>query len=243
MKLFVLLLAAAALRCGSEDDDARGEPLVCDTPPLEIFEQRIEPLLADDNPKSCNQCHLSGVDFSSFVRDTPCETMACLVEGGLVALDAPEESKILGWIRRAEPDSALITEDVIQAEHDGFLEWIEASARCPDACGNRTCGSPSTELACEIETEPEELPEAPEPDCADSSLEELFQNDVFAWRGRCFPCHFDNQPAMRPEAPRWIRTQGSPGFTHDSALPVLRPLLLAIDYYPRALFYGDDSVS
>src|SRR5687768_16325048 len=70
----------------------------CTEAASELYRQRIEPILTSDEPSSCNQCHLSGVDLSLFVRDTPCETMACLIERDLVNLEAPEDSTVLSSI-------------------------------------------------------------------------------------------------------------------------------------------------
>lgn len=183
----------------------------CRSPPSDVYHARIEPLLTDENPKTCNQCHLSGVDLSVFVRPTPCETMACLVQDGLVNPDAPEQSKILSWILRASPDSALITKAVIQAEYDGFLQWIEASASCPSACADVTCGPAQAAQKCEIVAVPSGAP--PElggaSDCTDATLEELFYDEVYAWRARCFPCHVSDQLKAAPDAPRWLRVEGN----------------------------------
>lgn len=183
----------------------------CDAEPTETYQRRIEPVLSDDNPKSCNQCHLSGVDLNMFVRDTPCETMACLVDQGMVNLESPAESQILTWISRASPDSELITDQVIQAEYDGFLEWIQANASCPEACRGVTCGAPDAAQTCDLDPEPWDDP----PDtsgiagCDDLSLETLFQQTVWAWRGRCFPCHFSDQENAPAEAPRWLSVDGN----------------------------------
>src|SRR5690606_38693932 len=84
----------------------RGTLSACDgTSPGELYAQRIAPLLKEDRPNSCSTCHLAGVDLGAFVRDDPCEAMACLREKGLADLDNPADSLILSWIARAEPDS------------------------------------------------------------------------------------------------------------------------------------------
>jgi hypothetical protein len=178
-------------------------------------------LLADDNPKSCNQCHLSGVDYGVFVRDTPCETMACLVQEGMVDLVVPADSKILSWIGRARPDSALITEQVIEAERSGFLQWIEASASCPSACRGATCAPRTADAGCVVVAEPEEIGSEGSEGCSDLALEEAFQADVYAWRGRCFPCHFDNELKENLDAPRFIKTGGN---CATAALETLRAI-------------------
>ncbi|HYO96661.1 MAG TPA: hypothetical protein VER33_19250 [Polyangiaceae bacterium] len=195
---------------GAAGGGAQGGSLPhCEEDPLEVYQRRIEPLLVDDNPKTCNQCHLSGVDLGKLVRESPCETMACLVHDGLVDLSAPDESKILEWIRRASPESALITEQVIEAEYTGFLEWIESSASCTEACAGVTCGDSLPAEVCPRAPSPRELASADETGCDDLTLERRFYADVYAWRGRCYPCHFDDQPNAVPTATRWVVTDGN----------------------------------
>jgi hypothetical protein len=178
----------------------------------ELFEQRIAPLLAEDRPSTCNQCHLSGFDLDDFVRDDACETMACLVEDGLVNLDVPDQSTILTWIRRAEPDTERVTEAVIEQEYDGFLQWIEFTARCGEtACPDAACGPRDEASDCppSAPTDPEVAPLG-ELSCEGDALETLFYTNVFAWRNRCAPCHVDTTAAATAGQPSpWIRTSGS----------------------------------
>jgi hypothetical protein len=134
--------------------------------------------------------------------------MACLVADEVVNLDAPEQSKILGWIERARPDNELITDQVIAAEREGFLQWIRASADCPSACADSVCPPHGSKSSCAVVPEPEELAEDASSPCSDRELEAMFERDVYAWRGRCFPCHFENQP-RNESAPRFIRTEGN----------------------------------
>ncbi|HEX9621527.1 MAG TPA: hypothetical protein VF989_15390 [Polyangiaceae bacterium] len=208
----VLAAVAAGAACSSEPDATSSTSVAttaCDEDAAEIYERRIEPVLADDRPKSCNQCHLSGVDLGLFVRDTPCESMACLIDMDLVDLEEPENSRILTWIERAAPESELITEDVIQAEYDGFLEWIEQTASCTDsACLDAECGPPGAGATCEEEPLPTEVTGEEElDDCSDLSIEHLFKESVYAWRGRCFPCHFSDQQFADETAPRWLNVE------------------------------------
>jgi hypothetical protein len=51
----LMFFAADSLRCTANGDSAGSagdEEAVCETQPTELFEQRILPLLSDDNPKS-----------------------------------------------------------------------------------------------------------------------------------------------------------------------------------------------
>jgi hypothetical protein len=209
--LLTVGLAAGVLASCDGDQLAPGEA-ACEVQPTRTFRERIEPLLTDERPTSCNQCHLSGVDLSAFARETPCKTWACLTDRGLVSSADPADSKILGWILRASPDSDLITDDVIRAEHDAFLEWIEANAACPDACAGVECGDPSQGPTCDDGThdEPPPLPdEADTRGCSDAELEQAFYDDVYAWRGRCYPCHFDTELEADRDAPRWLSAVGN----------------------------------
>lgn len=181
----------------------------------EIFDQRIAPLLADDRPKSCNQCHLSGVDMALFVRPTPCETMACLRDLGMVNLQDPDASKVLAWIERASPESSrLITEDVIQAEHDGFRQWIERYALCGRSeCEGVVCRPAEVAMDpfCDLATEPfaSQAAELDPGGCEDLALESLFRDSVYASRARCYPCHFSDGDDALDDAPRFIDQTGN----------------------------------
>jgi hypothetical protein len=167
-----------------------------------IFSKRIAPLLATDRPKTCNTCHLSGVDLQMFVRETPCQTMACLDSRGLVDLADPASSVVLQWISRAVPSSPLISQDVIDEEYAGFLAWIEATAAC-GLCyeGDAPCGEPAA-VTCDGD-DPLSEDFADPGGCAPVTREALFRHRVYAWRDRCYPCHFDNTAF---EAPKWIAT-------------------------------------
>jgi hypothetical protein len=205
----VCLAAAVLASCG--DHDHPPEPLACEVEPVQTFHDRIEPLLSEERVTTCNQCHLSGVDLSAFARATPCETWACLVDQGLVDAASPSDSKILSWIERASPDSDLITPQVIAAERDAFRDWIDANAACPDACAGVSCGDPSDGPTCSVsEADPPEAPaEGAELGCSDRDLEQAFYDQVYAWRGRCFPCHFDTETKADKTAPRWLSAIGN----------------------------------
>lgn len=193
----------------------------------ELYEKRIAPLLEDDRPKSCNQCHLSGVDLALFAKDTPCQTMACMVGEGVVDLDEPEASLLLQWIDRAAPESEGITESVLREERQGVLEWIEHSAAC-GLCADPAslaCGDEGGKLTdCEVNSKsPPGYAEVDPGDCSDKTLELLFQNTFFPWRGRCHPCHFDGFEEQVPEAPKWIGV----GACNPASLSTMRRVIEA----------------
>ncbi len=174
----------------------------CDGLSDDLYDKRIAPLLATDRPKTCNTCHLSGIDLEMFVQETPCQTMACLDERGLVDLEDPKASTILQWIARADPASPLIDQQVIDEEYAAFLAWIEATATCGGCYeGDAPCGSAAPQV-CEADDPKNEQYDDPG-DCSPLTLETLFRRRVYAWRGRCSPCHFDDNAV---EAPKWIAT-------------------------------------
>ena len=191
---------------------------------MALYEQRIAPLLAEDRPSSCNSCHLSGIDLDRYALGDPCRTMACMVEEGLVSLEDPESSTVLGWIARAEPDSALVTESVIAEEYDGFKAWIEWSATCgAQACGEieNPCVPEGEAPVCEEhdERDPSAPPEHGDPgDCSDLTLETLFRDRVYVHRGRCAPCHVQGADLTGPD---WVRA----GACNEASLATMRWLL------------------
>jgi hypothetical protein len=141
-----------------------------------------------------------------FVRDTPCETMACLSELGLVDLETPDQSKVLAWIDRAQPLSPLIDSAIVQAEHDGFSEWIGHNAECGRfECAGVVCGAREREPFCDVAPEPFVTGISGDPGgCTDLALEQLFRATVYESRGRCFPCHFESEKEAAPEAFHFI---------------------------------------
>jgi len=206
-----LLLATASLGLGWQGLVGCHGYLCTDDEALDLYQQRIEPLLNSDRATTCNQCHLSGVDLSNFLQETPCQTMACMVNSGVVNLESPEDSLVLGWIRKASPDSALITDSVIEEEYQGFLAWIEYQAACGgQLCEDAelTCGAPPSHTDCEIPVANVfiQMPSDAPDDCRALSLEQFFADKVYAHRGRCYPCHFDSNLDPENPAPRWIST-------------------------------------
>jgi len=196
---------------------------------ITLYEKRIRPLLEDDRPSSCNQCHLSGIDLKLWARPTACETMACLAHEGLVDLRSPENSLVLQWIDRAQPESTLITASVIAEEREGFLQWIRRTAQC-GLCqveGN-PCGEPG-ELPDDTWSECTSIEfvngvlEVDDPgDCSDKTLEMLFQKKVYQYRNRCYPCHHNVKLGSTfPDAPKWVHG----GACNTASLATMREVL------------------
>ena len=189
----------------------------------ELYSKRIEPLLTDDRPKSCNQCHLSGLDLTIFIKDTPCNTMACMARKGLVDLQQPEQSLLLSWIDRATPDSEGISAQVLAEERQGVLEWIEMTAYCGACMAEMDpAADPCAEgfkPKCEVsEHEAATFDQTDPGGCDDAVLEQLFANYFYPYRKRCFPCHFTDSTIA---APKWIVE----GECYSSAAATLNRLL------------------
>lgn len=183
------LLTLLACSGGTVTVADTGEAQECSTSDLSAtWERYIAPLLTDAHPSSCNECHLAGVDLGMFIQDEPCASMACLVDVGWADLDDPESSRVLDFILQGEPASELITDDVIQREHDGFLEWILWASECQDeVCG--TIDDPCDASTGESVLAPEVL--TPLGQCDEEALVQSFSDKVFHWHGRCWSCHVD----------------------------------------------------
>lgn len=185
--------------CGKDCRCKQGNTVTCSQQTLsQLFKTRIEPLIKKGAPSSCNQCHLSGVDLSLFVRDTPCRSMACLQSQGLVNFVKPKESKILKDILRADPKSALITKKVQEQEYKGFLEWIEYSSLCQESlCGkiSNACGTGGTNPPPQ-----KTLPMLGK--CDEATLVKSFRTLVAPERGRCYHCHASD--SGHPQAPGYF---------------------------------------
>ena len=152
-----------------------------------------------------------------------------MAQEGLVDLRRPEDSLVLSWIDRAQPESTLITAEVIAEEREGVLQWIRRSAQCGgcqvqgDACGRSGELPEDTWTECEdVEFNTGWITTEDPGDCSDKTLEMLFQNKVYHFRNRCYPCHHEIQAGQTvPEAPKWIYG----GTCNTGSLATMRALL------------------
>lgn len=184
------------------------EDVDCSARPSALFEERILPLLKEEHPNTCAQCHAGGIDLASFLRPDPCESMACMRERGLVNLDDPEASVILTFIERAEPESELVTTEVIDLERSAFLSWIRHEAHC-QGCASISCPEPPPP-ACDLSDDSGILTiETDTGGCERETMERLFRGTIFNWRNRCSPCHFQEEEAAPARAPRFFSRTGS----------------------------------
>ncbi len=149
-----------------------------------LFHTKVKPLVTAGQPTTCNQCHFSGVDLGMFVQESPCKSMACMVEKGMVDFDDPAASEVLKWIAKATPASSFITKEVQQAEHDVFLEWITQSATCHQA----TCGAIADPCGGKSVPDPK-LDKPMIGGCDEAALVATFKTKVYAYRDRCSHCH------------------------------------------------------
>jgi hypothetical protein len=204
--IFAVAAATAAASCASHDSAnvKREQSAQCLSDAGALYQKKIAPLFATDRPQTCNQCHLSGVDLSLFVRADMCETRACLVDLNLVNMQDPDSSEVLTWISRAHPDSDLITQDVIDQEYDAFKEFVEQIAHCGgEACPGVECPATSDKETCGSPTD-QPSGATPVPDgtsCDPLPMEAAFRDSVYVWRDRCFPCHFSSEPSTAMGAP------------------------------------------
>jgi len=203
-------------------DGSMSSDLPCESErALELYEKRIAPLMAEDRVDSCNKCHFAGVELRQYVRETPCATMACMQQLDVVDLEVPEDSKILSWIRRSEPDSELITDEVVAEEHAAFREWIDYHARC----GDDVCGTIAD--ACGEETalvEPEHSAETLLEGCDDAQITQAFADKIYVWNGRCAHCHstsFDSVPGAGSTLPQWMAPYDHPDAARRTMLNLL----------------------
>ena len=217
MSLLVLFFACATkdpapIETGNTCDDPAVEEVCTEDGQTELYARYIEPLVTGGQPSSCNQCHLSGVDLSMYVQDTPCQSMACMVEQGMVDLEDPANSAVLAQILMADPESELIDGDVIQREYDGFLEWITWSAGCQDCvcgeiedpCNTGTSETPPTGVATPLGGS-----------CTEDELAASFEVKVWPWRDRCSSCHTPEGSDQTEGAPApWMAS----GADSDAAL-------------------------
>jgi hypothetical protein len=136
----VLVVGAAGMglfgwSAGCDGDDAAGpEQPQCDFGEmLDVYDRYVAPLMSDPSAQSCNACH-PGNDLTRFVLATPCHTMACMIDQGLVDLGDPEHSHVLELTHMGE--AADVSAAVMQNEHDRLAAWIGYCATCfEQACG------------------------------------------------------------------------------------------------------------
>lgn len=150
-----------------------------------LFEKRILPIFNSPKPSSCVECHLSGVDLKDYIRPSQSETFAALVAQDLIDLDEPENSKILTFIKRSEPESELITKEIRKTELEAFQAWIEAAVSDP-------------QLKADSKSLPKVGPKIPDEVIRHARKDRVlasFMENVWTEVGRCAACHSPDQNA------------------------------------------------
>lgn len=183
---------------------------------LAIFERRVLPLIDEGASPTCARCHLPGVNFRPFIKESECQTLACMEEESLIDLDQPESSKMLSWIARGHEalDRSLEEDPLALAEHQAILSWVEYQAQCrAQLCEERfvnPCeklirpprpdqGTESSDLGVhdmDLEPDMELIP------CSEAQLVHQFTAEVWPLHGRCYHCHSDSYSAASTQAPR-----------------------------------------
>ena len=172
---------------------------------LQVFEKRILPIMNSQNPSSCAECHLSGVDLKDYIRPSQSETFAALRQGGLIDVEHPEKSKLLDFIAKTPEKPGLIQPEVRKAELDAFRAWIMVAVKQPELLAAKTDKVIGSAL-------PEEVIRHARQDHA----LQTFIDNIWLEAGRCAGCHSPENNAEQVkkhgEQMSWI-TPGDPAAT------------------------------
>ncbi len=176
---------------------------------LDLFRQRITPILQAKNPSSCSECHLSGVDLKDYIGKTQEETFAALRDAGLVDVKKPAQSKLLAFIARKPAKTSLVSDKVRQQEYDAFKAWIEAASKDPKLAAAKTGDAnlgPSVD---------DEVIRHARKDQVLAS----FLDKVWSEVGRCAACHSPdrNQKQVKEHGAKvsWIKLRDPQGTLDD----------------------------
>ena len=177
-----ICLAACLVTSVAAADDAASK----------VFEQRILPIFKSEQPSSCVQCHLAGVDLKNYIKPSSEATFLSLRDQGLVNLDQPEQSKILKLINMNDTDNAganLLHAKMREAESIAFAEWLKACCRDPKVRNLPKLAA--GELA--KPARPNEVIRFARTD----RLLESFEQNVWGQRHRCMGCHSEGSDQNR----------------------------------------------
>ena len=165
---------------------------MADEAATKVFEQRILPIFKSDQPSSCVQCHLAGVDLKNYIKPSSEATFHSLRDQGLVNLDQPEQSKILKLINMKDTDNAganLLHAKSREAELTAFAEWLKACCRDPKLRNAPKLAA--SELA--KPARPDEVIRFTRTD----RLLESFEQNIWGQRHRCMGCHSEGSDQNR----------------------------------------------
>lgn len=178
--------------------------------PSRVFEERILPIFKSPRPSSCVECHLSGVDLKDYILPDARATFLSLRDQGLIDLEVPERSKIVGLIDmkpEARAEGPTIRTEMRMAEREAFVAWIRACAANPELRD-----APRTPTA------PKAGPERPVEVIRHARKDRLlasFEQNVWAWRFRCMNCHTEGTPqnekyrGQHGDRVAWVKKAGA----------------------------------
>ncbi len=146
---------------------------------LDVFKQRITPILQSPQPSSCTECHLSGVDLKQYIGDTQEETFAALRAAGLIDMQNPDQSKLLQFIKRTPDKPTPVGEKVRRMEYEAFRAWIRVAVKDPQLAAAKT---KSDRLGLQLPLEV--IRHARQ----DRVLRSFVEN-IWSEMGRCVNCH------------------------------------------------------
>jgi mono/diheme cytochrome c family protein len=178
------LLALCFAWCGcqpptsSRPVNAANKPASEEKTSLQVFEQRILPILQADKPSSCAECHLSGVDLKDYIRADQAQTFAALVERQLIDVKNPEQSKLLTFIARAPEKPSLVSETVRKEELEAFRQWIMVAVKDPSLLAAKASEPVGPQVPDEVIRH-----------ARNDRVLESFVENVWAEAGRCAACH------------------------------------------------------
>ncbi len=166
---------------------------------LQVFQQRIEPILKSPKASSCSECHLSGVDLKDYLKSDQAATFAALREAGLIDLQQPDSSKLLKFIARQPERPSLITEQIRQQEFEAVRAWIRLAAKDPALLKAKLNKDDALDLP------PVEVIRHTRQD----HVLQSFVDNVWSEVGRCAACHSPDRNAQQRqkhgEKVSWIK--------------------------------------
>ncbi|NNE90609.1 MAG: hypothetical protein HKN23_03090 [Verrucomicrobiales bacterium] len=178
--------------------------------PEAIFAERILPIFQSDDPSSCTECHLSGVDLKNYLFPDATKTFVNLRDLGLIDLEAPKESKILEFIAMTPGTGSglksRIAPAVRKAELEAFTAWIVASAA--DESLRDAPGLAPEELA------KPDVPDAVIRHARTDRLLDSYVRNIWSLRFRCAGCHMPGGPKFEKHRKKhgdqmaWLKAAG-----------------------------------
>lgn len=246
--LLAATLAVAAGLPGAAPPRTPGAAAESATASRAVFERRILPLLRANNPSTCSECHLSGVDLKDYIRPLEAQTFAALRDRGMLNVRRPDESRLLKFIRMSRPKTPLVTQKVRAAEYAAFHDWIVAAVKDPKLA-NAPAATGRVGPA---------VPDSVIRHTRIDSVVASFTRNVWSQQGRCMNCHEAGAPDndekvkefgarvawFKPDSPegtmRTLVAQGDVDVDHpDQSLILLKPLSKVPHGGGVKMLYGD----